>query len=245
MGSFNTPISDSAGVKAAVHRWNQRRIEPFPARANQPMKHYYIFNMGPFAWTRALGDMGTFVIRPLPDGKEIPEFSACIDQFIFRHYEAGNQSLNYREYDGLQLAQDIIGTLPPMTPDNDLTKYGVFIQDHPNVTAHECEEARERLLKTCQELCLEAEGLFTGDDAARSFVRNSAKHKIAAKVIGYEAAWVTLPAQRVPCPACGGMMIKGAVIHDSPTCGAIIDETRARKFFPDRFPVEEKKAKAS
>lgn len=245
---------DKSGIRGDLRRLNQRKMEPFPRRT--PTKWFYIFNTGPFKWTRALADMGTYQIQPCEDGESYYKQPIVIPEFMFRHYEAGNQQLNYREYQGIDVARDILGILSPSfeiardtgvevgpssNPESDFTRFGVFMSESNPPKKAEVEAAREKLEKTCVDLCQEGDTAWIGDDASRHFIRNSNLHKIAARVIGHEAEWCASPKRKTTCPACGGSVVAGAAIHNAPECGAVLDEAKARKYFPHMFAKEEEK----
>lgn len=237
--AFNIPTSqpEAAGLRNMLASANARRKEPLPSRVEK--EKYFIFNCGPFAWARQTGVLGTKYVKACENGEEY--MLACvIREYEYEYYEAGNQQLNHRQWNGLDLAKDFLGILPPAHADNDLTRMGVFLSESNPPKERDIEAAREKLEKYCQELCLEGDMMANGDDASKLAIRNSGKHKIAAKYIGYEADWCTLPKLRVPCPACGVMMPKGAAVHTDPNCNAIIDEAKARKFYPHLFAQEEK-----
>ena len=124
MGAFNVAPRDGSGIESAVSAWNRRRIEPLPKGENPPM--YFIFNVGPFQWTRANGVIGTKYIRACKEGDPY-NGPTTIRKFEYEYYEAGNQTLNHRQWDGKELTDDILGILPPAHADNDLTRMGVFV----------------------------------------------------------------------------------------------------------------------
>jgi hypothetical protein len=241
-GDILSQQPEVSGLRSMLNNANNLKIEPFPRRA--PSKVFYIYNTSPVPFTRGLGSMGTFHIPACPEGAEYAPNPLKITDPYFEHYPAGHKQVNYREWNGIDVCKDILGVMPPAHADNDLTRMGVFISESNPPKKSEIAEAKEKLTVYFQELCLEGDLMAGGDDLARQSIRNSNKHKVAAKYIGYEADWCTLPRQRIPCPACGGMVVKGAAIHNDPACGAILDEAKARKFLPHLFVNESKEAPA-
>jgi hypothetical protein len=58
--------------------------------------------------------------------------------------------------------------------------------------------------------------------------------RTAARALGLQPKWLFLVTDEMrPCPACGTPIIPNIAV--CPTCRAIVDETKARKFFPERF----------
>jgi hypothetical protein len=49
--------------------------------------------------------------------------------------------------------------------------------------------------------------------------------------------WMMESTDSMPCPACGKSTPSGVAI--CATCGAVLDEQKARKFFPERFTAQE------
>jgi hypothetical protein len=63
--------------------------------------------------------------------------------------------------------------------------------------------------------------------------------KKACQIMRLDREWASIIAENVFCPACGNNIKKGTAICGGPNgCGAILDEAKARQFFPDRFKEE-------
>lgn len=61
----------------------------------------------------------------------------------------------------------------------------------------------------------------------------SAVMRRAARIRGQKPPWLFDSTPAVACPACGESLRAGVAMCK--TCGAIIDEAKARKYFPERF----------
>ncbi len=73
-------------------------------------------------------------------------------------------------------------------------------------------------------------------DDPRDHKNISSLHRRAAKVRHQTRPWTYESVNTALCPACGKSITVGVAI--CATCGAIVDEQKARKFFPERFAHE-------
>jgi hypothetical protein len=114
---------------------------------------------------------------------------------------------------------------------------GVFVAKGPVPTDAELRENQARLIKFYQWGVAEGDKLW---QQTRMVILIPDWIKRAADYLKLDRDWKTNVQPNLECPACGSRHKPNLAICSS--CGAILDEEKARKFFPDRFappaPVE-------
>jgi hypothetical protein len=233
---------EGQALQSQIDRINYGKRVKLPAR--QPVPKYYIHNVSPFTWTRSMGGLGTFIIRPGCRCTICKEFypdsyvPLVVNDFIYEYKCAqwdkryGNQPQEYREQDGFEFTLDLLGKLPPSIEDNDLTVKGVFYSESPKMTIEEFGKANDICQKYMQTLVRDANAAWhTGDRFSRLGIMGNQKYVIAAQHLLIETEWASLPKPNIPCPACGNPMPGNAIVHGgSNGCGAIINRAKAEEF---------------
>lgn len=107
---------------------------------------------------------------------------------------------------------------------------GVFICKGPEPTAAEIKSANARLEKFYQWGVNEGDKIW---QQTRMVILIPDWIKRAADYLKLDRDWKTNVQPNLECPACGSKHKAGLAICMA--CGAILDEAKARKFFPDRF----------
>lgn len=158
----------------------------------------------------------------------------------------GNKSYAFR--DGYKEVSRMLNPRNPGTDQNfddaasinqggNLNLYGVFWSTSNPPEAEELAAARKRLEKTYRGELERMAAAKTPDEAR--VMANNISHA-AADYFGYSGSWhqsdirLQKPAaSQVDCPNCAEKIAVGAAVCGK--CGAVLDEEKARKFFPDRF----------
>ncbi len=107
---------------------------------------------------------------------------------------------------------------------------GVFVSTTPTPSPENLKQAHQMLRTYYEALCAEAD-LFYETETGKKNISSSMRD--AAKYLGITKPWNYNPTAMDTCPACGSSVIPGIAI--CATCKAILDEPKARKFFPERF----------
>lgn len=224
---------------------------PIPAVMQQLMdsKRYYIYNVGPKSHTVPLGTMGQFLIPACPEGEEYsdpvshmgkPGIPAIVPQNVVTSVEGNRVQHGWdMETTGEGVAKDIIGTGL-----SDRRKYGVFLAADKIPTAVELEAANQNLQDYYDGLIREADQAYEINggqeisDNGRSYSAITQDHVFAVKALGLDKPWARKNKKMVPCPACDEPTRPGAAICSH--CDAILDEAKARQFFPHKFGEEKR-----
>jgi hypothetical protein len=236
---------------------------PGPIRLVMEQNKVYIFNVGPWAYTRHHGTQGSFFIpacRPEEDcsgpllyhGK--PGLPSLIPESVVD--AVNGRSVTYKwdlTMEGAKLALDIVGKSAFRDSSDDLTQYGVFIAEGAVATEEEIDAAHDRLNEHYDKLVRYADGAFEVNggmeigDNGKSYSGITKDHVNAARALGLDRPWARKNAKQVPCEACGQPVAVNAVRCHHAGCGAILDEEKARRLFPHLYvtaATEEKKAVA-
>jgi hypothetical protein len=107
---------------------------------------------------------------------------------------------------------------------------GVFIPRASLPTDAELRSANARLEKFYQWGVAEGDKIW---QQTRAVILIPDWIKRAAEYLKLERDWKTNVQPNLDCPACGGRIKPGLALCSH--CGALLDEEKARKFFPDRF----------
>lgn len=221
-------------LMAKVSRLNGRRLPPIPAAIKKLGREtqVYIYNVGPWSWTRHLGGAGAFIVPACLEGKTHSE-PLVIDGMFQLPIPVDDQNFEWRmeEGGGLHVAEDVVG-IGMMAPRSAaFIKYGVFIAEGKVPTVAELQAARQALSEYLTYLVSEAN---------QTFARNPTEfynycgdmHRQAAKMLKKTAAecpWLstTVTTPRQTCGSCGTDCNLSAFV--CPTCKFILDNARYEK----------------
>ena len=217
---------------------NSRRLPPILTKIRALMREdvLYICNVGPWAYSREMGSLGTFII-PAYDAKSDPQnfgyaqsapipsvfrFSRIIDENEFGWYED----------DGRQVAQEVIGVGFGLAPANSLLNYGVFIPAGKQPTEAELDAARERLSAYYDKLIADARDAYDKGPEERKAVITE-RHLMAARLKGVDEAWVhhRHTQESVRCRMCGKFNPAGIA---KCACGSILDIDLYRRLMAEQ-----------
>lgn len=225
----------------------RRNIPPIPGHILSLMESdkVYIFNVGPWEHVVRLGSLGTFTVPKCEDGEDVskpleyragqPGLPAVLPEC---NYQGDNTWSWSFDTTGRRVAQNILGHAGFSHSSNDLTKYGVFIAAGSVPTESEINAAREKLYALYDERVRQADQAFEINGGMEMVNGTSVStitkdHVQACKALGLEREWAKVNKRMVPCPACDESVKPGAAICQH--CDAILDEEKARKFFPHKF----------
>jgi len=189
----------------------------------------YIFNVGPWPQQRYLGSLGMKLIPACPEGK--PYSEPLVVEGIVRELYPINEG-EYKQIleDGVNVAQQILGVGPHLSPRNSFVPYGVFVSttDPPNEA--DLKKARAALRDKFLELVTEADSAYSlGPKTAEDTIRPET-HFVAARALGkteVDCPWLRnaqVPAERAECPGCGTVYKIG--IMKCRECGYILDKKK-------------------
>lgn len=186
----------------------------------------YIFNVSDkvFKWHQAGFDYYTIsACSPDREYSEPCKIPGLVEE---EYLKVDSTELN--TYEAPEIAMAIIGVGPGIRPENDLRQYGVFISRTNPPSKEEVEEAQNRLLGTCTALFREGNRI---DREGQSRGQNGVGGQMisgdmfwAAKVLGQNPNWSKSTQVMHECPACGGAVPAGAIVHFGANgCGAMVD----------------------
>jgi len=240
--SYVSTLGESIpGQGSIVSGMNSRKIKPLPNRTIK--KWYHIWNVSdhrtkpsvPISWTRSLGDVGTYYIWARDTDKQVSN-PVIVPEVFFNRFDAGVPGgwgngnatgyIDYLEIEGIRIVREILGIQEPTIPDNDLTKWGVFLSEGDTPTKAEIQAATDKMAATYQDKVLEAD-LMWEDPLDKKNI--SAVHRRSAKFLMQERPWCSVPKKMIPCPGCGGAVSPDVAFHGGPNgCGTVINMEVAR-----------------
>lgn len=223
---------------------NLEPISPLMVEASERNK-LYIFSVNPHP-QEAFAGMGRYVVPACPKGARVS--AALVVPGIYFYTDVSNADGFVTEFkwstiEGKDLAQDILGKTLGKDPSCDLTRLGVFLSLTPEPSDEMVEEARANLNLQYANRVQAADRAYEingGQEVVNGVARSniSVQDVEAAKELGLDKPWARkmTPVSLVACPACDEMVKPTAAICSH--CDAILDEAKARKFFPHKFQEE-------
>lgn len=218
------PFTDGRKVKAA----NAYVIGPMDIPAVPKMIReagdqtpVYIFNVGPKEWLQELGSLGKHLIMKCPEGERysIPhDLKGVIPECIAVEFK----KFEYRHWDGVEVAQDILGLGPFKKQDQALTHWGCFISRSNPPKEEEIVAAEEMLTAKC--LALVAEGDEFHNAGPQEYRNITADHRWALRKCNLNRAWGVATLVMDTCPGCQDSVKPGVVVHN---CGAVLSWDKA------------------
>jgi hypothetical protein len=197
---------------------------------------YYIFNIYPQSYSKSLGSLGSYYLPACAEGEEYSK-PLVINEIVITYTDQGEGRLGFMTDEGLAVAANILGCeyrngewlAGPHY--SDLRDWGCFVSTSETPTAKELTEAKTRLRRKMEQLVAKADQkALEGNEGLKEI---DAIHRKAAHYLNVSRTWATLPVQMDGCPACGSQVKPGVAI--CPHCTAVLDEAKARAFFPERF----------
>jgi hypothetical protein len=149
--------------------------------------------------------------------------------------------------DGIEIAQEIVGTFPMLDPSQNMTPYGLFYSDSPEASKEAIDKATAAWLETCSRKVAEGDRLaaINGgivDIGQGRTASNIAKDHIqACEELGLKRPWTGTNKQMMLCDECGESNMPTAARCKNAECRCIFDEAKCRQRFPEMFAHEEVK----
>ena len=110
--------------------------------------------------------------------------------------------------------------------------FGVFVIDGEQPTDEELKAANKKRMQFYRRLVDEADTSWRAY-GNRSLINGHAH--IAAEELSLKREWAMDSTEMVDCPACMQKIVPGTV--KCAQCGAVLDQERAKQFFPELYPV--------
>ncbi len=196
----------------------------------------YIYNVGPQQFVVSKGGLGEFLIHGCKPGERVSE-PLIIKGRHPEHRDSGLGIVTVAYINGMDLAKDIVGTDSAdkaiQFQTSNLEWHGVFITNNKVPTDKEIAAAKEK--RRQRNLLL----IQLADNAHMQGRHQDilAPHREAALEEKQKKAWAQTPTSLDNCPACGTSILPGIAV--CPSCSAVLDMEKARKFFPGRFEPEQ------
>jgi hypothetical protein len=201
----------------------------------------YIFSIDPELHIVAKGAYGDFIIPACADGQEVSEPLELPGRYP-SHMHMGTEVSPVHYEDGMLLARDIVGIdsqdkgLGRHT--SNLEWHGVFISNRPDPGKTQIAAARAKRRQYLETVVLDADKKHMQGQAALI----DGKERAAAQELRLKKIWAERPTAMDNCPACGSSVMPGVAVCAH--CNAVLDEDKAKKFFPERFAKPEPKVAA-
>lgn len=203
----------------------------------------YIFNVSPNPQT-------AFVEKQyiVPGRKEDQEVSdpLIIPGVVYTTFSKAGE-LQWLGRDGIEVAEEIIGTFRMLHPSQNITRLGVFISHTSVPTREAIDAAKELWFQTCSEKVAEGDRLAAINGGVvdigggRTASNIGKDHRLALKEIGLKREWSGTNQRMLVCEECGESNMPSAARCKNQDCRAIFDEAKCRQRFPEMFAHEETK----
>ena len=196
------------------------------------MPAVYIFSIDTEPHIVSKGGRGEFVIPAREEGKRVSTPLKIYGMHPEHMHLGGPISpVNYEP--GIKVAEDIVGTnsqdkgLGRHT--SNLEWHGVFITNNEVPTEKELQAAQAKRRQYLERLVADADAKFMRGKQGEI----DAPERAAAHELHLKKSWAEKPTAMDSCGACGSAVVPGVAV--CPNCTAVLDEEKARKFFPERF----------
>ena len=141
--------------------------------------------------------------------------------------------------DGIEVAQEVVGTFRMLHPSQNLTPFGVFISETPIPSEEAVERAKELWLQKCSEKVAEGDRLAAINGGivdigqGRTASNIGKDHREALQELGLTRAWSGKNVRMVECEQCGTANMPKAAMCKG--CSAVFNEAEARRLYPQKF----------
>jgi hypothetical protein len=235
---------------------NRKIINPiFPKMAKAILEDVrYIFSINSDGFSPIYRTHSVTVIFPadraqLPEGVDVPEDTHSFGEVagikysctaIHGRIELCDSGLEDKYVEVATEAELIAADLTDWC-NQDMPRTGMGVPSFAGVwwgtkevpTEKEIKNAQARLHAYYKALVAEADKFNETDEGKKNI---SDGMRRAAKTLRLERVWLYEAQPQNGCPACGGAIPAGVAVCKH--CSAIVDEQKARKFFPERFKVQ-------
>lgn len=217
-------------VSREATRRNGKIVPALPGRLREmcTKPYYYIFNVGPWEWSRQLGGRGTRTVQKCEEGKpygpplELPVLdneTVAVDM----------NKMENRQEDGIEVVNAVLQKGWGSRPEQSLEHWGLGVSTEWPPSAQDIAAANKRLNIKYDELVHEADKYFE----QRKFEDITEFHRLAARRRRLTKGWLNENPDLVSCGACG-MEVKPNIAR-CPHCTAVLDKELDRKFFPEKY----------
>lgn len=199
-------------------------------------KKSYLVNITERDWN-VQRTYGVYVIQPAPEGREysVLEISGRIEAT-----DEGNDNALQWKHEAQEIADDVAREINDriMAAPTAKSFMGVFVSPTAIPSAKELDAAKKKL-RAFQRALVDAANRFWDDPKTHREVNEL--HRWAGRALKVTAPWLFDAEELVECPACAKGISAGVAI--CPNCDAILDEAKARKYFPHKFQNQDAPAR--
>jgi rubrerythrin len=217
-------------ISKETARRNGKVIRKLPGALREMTQnpYWYVFNVGPWEFTRQLGGNGTKTLAGCPEDEKY----SIPTTFPIIHNETVatdmNAMENVQEEGQVHLNAFMIEGYG-CKPEDSLRYWGVEAIDHWPPTAQDLIAPNKRLNAKLDDLISEGDRYHEN----REHQNITDRHRWAARKRKQMRGWLNENPELVSCRACGSMVMPSIAV--CPHCSAVLDEKLARQFFPERF----------
>lgn len=200
----------------------------------------YIFNVSPYPQTSFVVKQYTIPAR-LP-GQRVSEPLVIPGVVYSTIYRGGEYQWDAR--DGIEVAEEIIGTFRMLDPSQNITRMGVFISDSPVAKEEQIAAAEALWFERCSNKVAEGDQLAAINNGVvdigggRTASNIGKDHRVALEETGQKRAWSGTNQRMIVCEECGESNMPAAARCKNQDCRAIFDEVKCRQRFPEMFAHE-------
>lgn len=217
-------------VSKEATRRNGKIVPSLPRMMNKLCidPHFYIFNVGPWEWSRQLGGRGTRTVQACPEGQP---FGPALELPILDNETIASDmnKMENRQEDGKEVVDAILMRGYGFKPEHSLEKWGVAVIENWPPTAQQLSQVNRLLNEKFDELIAEADRYHE----QRKHEDISEFHRLAARRRKLTKNWLNSNPDLEACPACGTQVMPN--IAKCPHCRATLNEALARKYFPEEY----------
>jgi hypothetical protein len=217
-------------ISKEATRRNGRMVPSLPPMMNDlcSKPHFYIFNVGPWEWSRQLGGRGTRTVQACPEGQPYSE-ALTLPVLDNETIAADMNKMENRQEDGKAVVDAVLMRGYGFRPEHSLENWGVGVSLQWPPSKGELGQANKRLNAKFDELIAEADKFHE----QRKHDDISDMHRVAARRRSLAKPWLNVNPDLEACPACGSQVLPNIAV--CPQCTATLNEELARKFFPERY----------
>jgi hypothetical protein len=231
-------MGTSVMVAASLARARRKIINPMGERLKEQTRaeKRYIFNITEVDFPPIYRTWGVVKIGPKEPGTaySVTEVIGRVENMDSGIEDSYMEVITTAE----QVAEDIEQNCNGNLPQYGVTPFaGIFWGEKPEPEAGKLKEAVEKLTKYYKSLVNQAD-TFWQTERFRVNIDDSMRRAARALNIDRSSTWLSVAEEHDLCPACGAVILPGVAVCR--TCNAVLDEEKARKFFPDRFLGQQK-----
>lgn len=203
----------------------------------------YIFNTAPREHRTTICGR-TWTIPACPEGQDVSAplvIPGAVYYTDVKKVHGIEVEFQWMTVDGVDLAQDIVGTSAFRHESENLIRWGVFIADSPHPAPRAIENARQHWYDRCDEKVREADDAYALNGGrvdlggGRSASNIGPDNLEAARVLGVEdqKLWARKNLKQVPCDECGTGNLPTAAFCKQ--CDNLLNEEAAKRKFPAKY----------